>query len=290
MYFFLYENLTGWYSYVLLKPFEITFLLFLSLKVFLSWFMGLYKQKLKHCLVFPCPSYLFFIPSSFQLSPALPPSLPSLPWRAGKAGAGALCCLSDCCGVVFVWGRSRDKKTTRQGWVGVFSPFPFRPFGNGWEESCLHDRISGGHCFLFRFLPLLLQWALEGYNKSRAYIMRFMGLKQSCQCRSDWAWLAAVLLQPGNCQQLLWLGCLCHVQFWLWWVRWILWAEIFRGINALEVFCLWNEGWNAGGHLHRLPTVAVLPWGFLRLPASDFYLQHLPLSLLSGHFWEHSCV
>lgn len=99
------------------KPFEITFLLFLSLKQFLSWLVRLCKQKLKHCLVFPCPSYLFIL-KSFQLSPALPTSLPSFPWRAGKAGAGALCCLSDCCGVVFVRGRSRDKKTTRQGWAG----------------------------------------------------------------------------------------------------------------------------------------------------------------------------
>lgn len=40
---FLYENLTGWYSHVPFKPFEMTFLLFLSLKLFLSRFMGLYK-------------------------------------------------------------------------------------------------------------------------------------------------------------------------------------------------------------------------------------------------------
>lgn len=43
IYLFLYENLTGWYSHVPFKPFEMTFLLFLSLKLLLSPFMGLYE-------------------------------------------------------------------------------------------------------------------------------------------------------------------------------------------------------------------------------------------------------
>lgn len=43
IYLFLYENLTGWYSHAPFKPFEITFILFLSLKLFLSQFEGLYK-------------------------------------------------------------------------------------------------------------------------------------------------------------------------------------------------------------------------------------------------------
>lgn len=42
IYLFWYEN-TGWYSHVPFKPFEMTFLLFLLLKLFLSQIMGLYK-------------------------------------------------------------------------------------------------------------------------------------------------------------------------------------------------------------------------------------------------------
>lgn len=50
IYIFLCENLTGWYSHVPFKPFEMTFILFPSLKLFLSRFKGLYKQKLKHLI------------------------------------------------------------------------------------------------------------------------------------------------------------------------------------------------------------------------------------------------
>lgn len=48
------------------------------------------------------------------------------------------------------------KRPPGRGGRGVFSPSPFSPCSDGWEESCLHDRISGGDCFLFRFLPWLL--------------------------------------------------------------------------------------------------------------------------------------
>lgn len=89
------------------------------------------------------------------------PSSPSFPSSTCLEGLGkpALPHYVACLIVVGLYlcrGRSRNKKTTRQGRVGGgFSPSPFSPCGYGWEESCLYDRISGGDDFLFRFLPWL---------------------------------------------------------------------------------------------------------------------------------------
>lgn len=58
------------------------------------------------CSSSPCP---FGFPQLSLLS------LLNLPWRAGKAGAAALCCLSDCCGVVFVQGKVTEQKDHQAG-------------------------------------------------------------------------------------------------------------------------------------------------------------------------------
>lgn len=75
-------------------------------------------------------------------------------------------------GLCLCRGRSRNKKTTRQGWAGGFSPSPFSPCGSGWEESCLYDRISGADDILFRFLPWLLHGAWKATTIERLYEIR----------------------------------------------------------------------------------------------------------------------
>lgn len=287
---FFYENLTGWYSHVPFKPFEMKNLFcFFHYKPIFIPVNETVQVEIKTLLGISLPILSVSHPQLLSALPSSPPFPPQLALKGWESRRWHIMLP-----VWLLWGCVCVGKVTRQkdhqAGVGGGGAVPFHSgllAMSGKSLVCMTG-FQGAIAFCLGFFHCCCNGPWRATTKVELILWDSWGKALSARVTEpDQPLCSCSLKTASNCSG--WSVCAmsrcgsggssdsCGLRSF---VGWMLWKCSIYGMRA------GMQGYSSTD----LPQWLCFPkyfWDF----QPDFYLQHLPLSLLSGwHFWEHSCV